>query len=70
MPDHSDNIFDDDDALDYIIYKSLKEEAPEYPEHNKGQGGCLGLLLLIAVPIGMFGLSAYCFVESHTIRGL
>lgn len=41
-----DNIFDEDDALDYIIYEDCKKE-DQKPE---GKSGCLGLVLLIIAP--------------------
>ncbi len=43
-----DDLFDDDDALDYVIYEEVTE-----PEDNKCSSGCLGSnLLLLLVPIG------------------
>jgi hypothetical protein len=47
--DKSDNIFDKDDALDFIIYKELEKQDRER------KGGCFGvvtlLLLLPAISI-------------------
>ncbi len=41
------NIFDEDDALDYIIYEEL--EAEEGKSENKG--GCLTVVTLFIVPV-------------------
>lgn len=49
MSKHPDNLFNDDDALDFIIYKSLEEEIPKQPENNRGRGGCLGLILVLGL---------------------
>ena len=40
-----DNIFDNDDALDYIIYEELAEE-----EKNKKSNGCLSIIVLLIAP--------------------
>ncbi|MBW6521313.1 MAG: hypothetical protein K0A99_09950 [Desulfoarculaceae bacterium] len=48
-----DNIFDDDNALDYIIYKDCEKEVRNQQKGNGGRGGCLGLLLLLVVPVGL-----------------
>lgn len=45
-----DNIFDDDNALDYIIYDECEKNVRN---RQKGEGGCLGLLLLLAAHIGL-----------------
>jgi len=51
--DKSDNIFADDDALDFIISEELEKQDRE--ERKGGKGGCFGvvalLLLLPAVSI-------------------
>ncbi len=45
--DHGDNLFDDDDALDYILY----EECCRETENNTPKrSGCLGMLLIFIVP--------------------
>ena len=41
-----DNIFDEDDALDYVMY----EEAEKDSKQPVNQSGCLGLLLLTIFP--------------------
>jgi hypothetical protein len=42
-----DNIFDKDDALDFIIY----EEIETYGQERKGaKGGCLGVVVLLLLP--------------------
>ncbi|MDO9067087.1 MAG: hypothetical protein Q7W05_01365 [Deltaproteobacteria bacterium] len=46
--DKTDNIFDKDDALDFIIYK-------EFEKHDRqqkaGKGGCLGVIVLLLLPV-------------------
>jgi len=49
MQDHDDdNIFDEDDALDFIIYEELNKQSSE---HKKGKGGCLEFAVLLLLPI-------------------
>lgn len=43
-----DNIFDKDDALDYIIYRDLEATSKE---NVREKGGCLGLIIIISVPV-------------------
>ena len=45
----SDNIFDEDDALDYIIYDEL-ENQEEQEDQTESRGGCLTLLAFLLVP--------------------
>jgi hypothetical protein len=52
--DHDDNIFDDDDALDYIMYNEVEKEAQR--PSNQNQSGCLGLIVLLAIPTCLLGL--------------
>lgn len=47
MSMEDDNIFDKDDALDYIIYKENTKE-----ENDNKNKGCLSLVVLIALPFG------------------
>ncbi|MFW8601482.1 hypothetical protein ACOHYD_08370 [Desulfobacterota bacterium M19] len=42
-----DNIFDKDDALDYIIYDELSQK-----DKNKKNGGCLSVLIAFTIPAG------------------
>jgi len=42
-----DNIFDEDDALDYILY----EEHSKGPKNTNNGSGCLSVLILVAVPL-------------------
>ena len=44
MDDHDDNVFDEDDALDYIIY----EEAEKEVNDPQSRSGCLGVLLVLS----------------------
>jgi len=46
--DEHHNTFDDDPALDYIIYRELEKEI-KHDGKGKG-GGCLGLILLLILP--------------------
>jgi hypothetical protein len=46
--DEDDNIFDKDDALDFIIYKDLEGQE----RGNEGRnGGCLGIVFLLLLPM-------------------
>ena len=48
--DHDDldsNIFDDDDALDYILYEECTRETENI---TPKRSGCLGMLLIFIVP--------------------
>ena len=56
MEDHDDNIFDEDDALDYIMYKEVEKEV----NHPKAKTGCLGVLLVLTIPSFLLG-----FVVTH-----
>ncbi len=46
MDDLDDNIFDEDDALDYVMYEEVEQEEKQNQRHS----GCLGVLLLFIVP--------------------
>lgn len=41
-----DNLFDEDDALDYILYEECEKET----EEPNGKSGCAGMLVLLLVP--------------------
>jgi hypothetical protein len=45
--DKSDNIFADDDALDFIINDELEKHDQE---RKGGKGGCLGVVVLLLLP--------------------
>jgi hypothetical protein len=46
--DRHDNIFSDDDALDFILY----EEFEKQDRKRKGdKGGCLSIVVLILLPV-------------------
>jgi hypothetical protein len=46
--EENDNIFDKDDALDFIIYKDLGWQ----DRGNEGRnGGCLGIIVLLLLPL-------------------
>lgn len=49
MDDLDDNIFDDDDALDYI----MSEEVEAWDQQPQGKTGCLGVILILVMPIGL-----------------
>jgi len=57
-----DNIFDEDDALDYIMYEEVSKNSQR--ENNKSTGGCLSLLLLLTIPVSsiVFCLFTYAMV--------
>jgi len=42
-----DNIFDKDDALDYVMY----EEVDNKKQDGSGKSGCLGVVVLLIMPI-------------------
>lgn len=46
--DRHDNIFDEDDALDFIIYKELERQDQG---RKDGKGGCLGIVVLLLLPM-------------------
>ena len=45
--DKSDNIFADDDALDFIINDELEKHGQE---RKGGKSGCLGVVVLLLLP--------------------
>ncbi len=47
MDDHDDNIFDEDDALDYIMYEEVEKEVND----PQSRSGCLGMLLVLVIPL-------------------
>jgi len=52
MEDHDDNIFDQDDALDYIIYKEVEKEV----NTPQAKTGCLGVMLILTIPSFLLGV--------------
>ncbi len=46
--DDNDNIFDKDDALDFIIYKDLESQDRG---QESGKGACLGIIVLLMLPV-------------------
>jgi len=46
--ENSDNIFDDDPALDFIIYEELEKQNQG---QKSGNGGCLGGIVLMLLPV-------------------
>ena len=52
MDNHDDNIFDEDDALDYIMYKEVEKEV----NNPQAKTGCLGLLLVLTIPSYLLGI--------------
>ena len=51
MENHDDNIFDEDDALDYI----MSEEVEKWDEKPPGRSGCLGVIMILLLPVCLFG---------------
>lgn len=48
MPDdENDNIFDKDNALDFIIYEELEKQDRG---RKSGKAGCLGIVALLLLP--------------------
>ena len=53
MDDFDDNLFDEGDAVDYLIYEEIEKELNE---SAAGEGsGCFGLILILAVPACLLG---------------
>ena len=50
MDDYDDNIFDEDDALDYIIYEEVEKEVND----PNSRSGCLGMMLTLVIPVLFF----------------
>lgn len=44
-----DNIFDDDDALDFILYQDM-EKRSQSNQNKPEKAGCLGALFLLILP--------------------
>jgi hypothetical protein len=55
MADNDHNIFDDDNALDYIMQDEVENNWQRDPQTKSG---CLGLIVLVAVP-PILGLGLY-----------
>ena len=51
MDDHDDNIFDEDDAFDYIH----SEEIEKWDKQPQGKSGCLEILLVMVPPTFLLG---------------
>lgn len=47
MDDYDDNIFDNDDALDYIMQEDVEQRSQQPPN----QAGCLGLVAVLLLPV-------------------
>jgi len=43
------NLFDEDDALDYILYEEVNKETSD------GGKGCFGMIILLILPLAGFG---------------
>lgn len=63
------NIFDDDDALDYIIYKKMNKEH-QGSQNEPGKTGCLGALALVVLPATVIGCIILNIVWTMKIRSL
>jgi len=48
--DGHNNIFADDDALDFIIYEELEKQGQERKGGKGGKGGCLNIVVLLLLP--------------------
>ncbi|WP_456386498.1 hypothetical protein [Desulfolithobacter sp.] len=46
-----DNLFDEDDALDYLLYKEYfeKDEPHRNSNGNNYRGGCLGMMVFLVL---------------------
>ncbi len=47
-----DNFFDDDDALDFILYEEMTRQGQDNQCNQKksGNNGCLGVVVLLVLP--------------------
>jgi hypothetical protein len=66
MDGHDDNIFDVDDALDCILHEEAEKEintfygeTGEEDNNSAGRSGCLGVILMLAIPAGIVKGLAY-----------
>jgi hypothetical protein len=50
-----DNLFDEDDALDYILYEECENES----QNPNRKSGCAGVLVLLAVPSAVVVLAQF-----------
>ncbi len=50
MEDYDDNVFEEDDALDYVIYEEVEKEVND--PHSRS--GCLGVVLVLVLPVLFF----------------
>lgn len=48
-----DNIFDDDEALDYIIY----EDCEKKDTRQNNAGGCLSTILILLIPLASIAIA-------------
>lgn len=48
--DGHDNIFADDDALDFILYEEIEKQDQELKGGKDGKGGCFGIVVLLLLP--------------------
>lgn len=48
MENNDDNIFDPDNAFDYI----MSEEVEKGDQQPQGKSGCLGAIAIVLIPIG------------------
>ena len=47
--DEENNLFDDDDALDYILYEEVNKRTSD------GKKGCFGIMVLFILPFTFLG---------------
>ncbi len=52
VEDPDDNIFDDDNALDFIMYKEVEKEV----NNPQAKTGCFGVLLILTIPSFLLGV--------------
>ena len=47
-----DNFFDDDDAVDFILYEEMTRQGQDNQSNQKkpGNNGCLGVVVLLVLP--------------------
>lgn len=58
--DQRKNLFDEDDTLDYIIYKEMEKGSQK---RNNRKAGCLPVIIAVLVPAGAWLLCSQWIVQ-------
>jgi hypothetical protein len=57
-----DNLFDEDDALDYVMYEECEKDAQQDMKKTGGKGGCLGMLAVFVFTPAVTGLLVWRWI--------